>query len=106
MVKKERPVAENTSLFQKNMKKFEFVLLVLVSKRYGEVADITSFYRWPPIFKSKRRPKISTYSFAVFEYKRIRLFLSVYSMFSVYCILELCFLMKNHASCVECTTFS
>ena len=29
--------------------------------------------------KSKRRPKISAYLFAFFEYKRMRLFLSVYS---------------------------
>ena len=31
--------------------------------------------------KSKRRSKVSAYSYVLFEYKRMRLFLSVYSMY-------------------------
>ncbi len=43
----------------------------------GTQIQIGHFYWW---LKSKRRSKISAYFVAVFEYKRMRLFLGVYSI--------------------------
>ncbi len=47
-----------------------------------ETGELILLLTWGAL-KSKRRSKISAYFIPVFEYKRMRLFLSVYSMYKI-----------------------
>ncbi len=49
---------------------------------------VTCKYNADLAIKYKRRPKISAYSKAFFEYKRMRLFLSVYSSLCCFVVWE------------------